>query len=401
MSKVLVVGCGIIGPTIAIMLRQRGYEVTIVERIQRPESAAGVSLALQPNGQASSSPVLDTIGLANIGEPVLNIRDYNADGEYLGGLDISYAKEQYGFWPAFVRRGVLLQTLKAEAVRLGVQIHEDWELHDIDDLENGVVATTKDGRTISASFVVACDGLHSTTRKIINQKHGISEPPANATGQLSLSGIAPTPKSLAPQTVSAWMGESRLVVAFEVSRTHSGWTMILSTGSEKDTWRQVDKLEETRAELLDAVDGWPDAVRDLLESTEFILRFGHFDRPTRAPEHWYHERCVLLGDAAHPSSPHRGQGANQGLEDCWVLNQVLPGANKELSTVELATAFASYAKKRQARTAVTVQTARSQGTERVAAGREAGLVRDKMIREQWADQEAARAAYHDLWKEPY
>lgn len=133
-----------------------------------------------------SLKVLDTIGLADIGKACQNIKDYNSEGEYLGGLDVSYAREQYRFLPIFVRRGVLLQRLKDEAVRQGVQIHEDWELQEIHDTDNGVVATAKDGRSLTASFLLGCDGLHSTTRKIINAKHGISEPAANSTGQLSV-----------------------------------------------------------------------------------------------------------------------------------------------------------------------------------------------------------------------
>lgn len=216
-----------------------------------------------------------------------------------------------------------------------------------------------------------------------------------------MGGIALTPDSLLPQTVCAWMGDSKLFLAYEVDEKHSGWGIILPTGSEKDTWREVDKIEETRAELLDAVEGWPRTVGEILASTETIVRFGHYDRPARAPEHWFHERCVLLGDAAHPSSPHRGQGANQGLEDCWVLGQLMPDAKKELTTGELVETYARYAEQRQRRTANTVQAARGQGAERVVAGQEAGRLRDKVIREKWAAQEDARATYHDLWKEPF
>ncbi len=49
MPKVIVVGSGIVGPVMAVMLRSKGYDVVIVERVDTLEPA-GLSLALWPNG---------------------------------------------------------------------------------------------------------------------------------------------------------------------------------------------------------------------------------------------------------------------------------------------------------------------------------------------------------------
>jgi 2-polyprenyl-6-methoxyphenol hydroxylase-like FAD-dependent oxidoreductase len=37
------------------------------------------------------------------------------------------------------------------------------------------------------------------------------------------------------------------------------------------------------------------------------------------PAPWYRGRAVLIGDAAHGTSPHAGQGAAQAIEDAVVL----------------------------------------------------------------------------------
>jgi 2-polyprenyl-6-methoxyphenol hydroxylase-like FAD-dependent oxidoreductase len=44
---------------------------------------------------------------------------------------------------------------------------------------------------------------------------------------------------------------------------------------------------------------------------------------------WYRGRVVLIGDAAHATAPHGGQGAAQAIEDALVLRQEL-GADQEL-----------------------------------------------------------------------
>lgn len=81
---------------------------------------------------------------------------------------------------------------------------------------------------------------------------------------------------------------------------------------------------------------------------------------------------MLAGDAAHPTSPHLGQGANQALEDCYHLSQALPDLTprKEEGKVlddddNLEQIFAAYAEKRQPRTAALVRGARAAGQKRV------------------------------------
>ena len=42
-----------------------------------------------------------------------------------------------------------------------------------------------------------------------------------------------------------------------------------------------------------------------------------------ALDHWAHERVVLIGDAAHATSPNMAQGAAMALEDALVLSDCL------------------------------------------------------------------------------
>jgi 2-polyprenyl-6-methoxyphenol hydroxylase-like FAD-dependent oxidoreductase len=42
-----------------------------------------------------------------------------------------------------------------------------------------------------------------------------------------------------------------------------------------------------------------------------------------APEQWHHGQVVLIGDAAHASSPMMGQGGCMAMEDAWVLAESL------------------------------------------------------------------------------
>lgn len=181
----------------------------------------------------------------------------------------------------------------------------------------------------------------------------------------------------------------------------SVWGIVLPAPDEQENWQHEVKLGEERDKLLDDLPGWPEVLRNAIANTDRIIKFGLYDRPEIPPEHWFYGRCVLVGDAAHPTSPHYGQGANQSLEDCWHLSQLLPGADADLSTVGLSEVFLKYAERRQPRTAMMVKGARAQGQMRVTFGKEACQKRNEIVKKVWSDEEAVKARFHQLFKEPF
>jgi salicylate hydroxylase len=71
-------------------------------------------------------------------------------------------------------------------------------------------------------------------------------------------------------------------------------------------------------------------------------RWGLFAR--RPLARWNRGPVVLLGDAAHAMLPHRGQGANQAIEDAFVLAEELDSAG------DMPAALHRYARRRRVRT---------------------------------------------------
>ena len=70
---------------------------------------------------------------------------------------------------------------------------------------------------------------------------------------------------------------------------------------ERESWRQEDNLEEQKSKLVEEFADWPQPVQEVLAGTQKLVKFGLYDRPELSPEHWFHGRCVLVGDAAHPA----------------------------------------------------------------------------------------------------
>ena len=77
------------------------------------------------------------------------------------------------------------------------------------------------------------------------------------------------------------------------------------------------------ATVLERFKGWPEPVQELVETTEDSRTF-FADTYDREPaERWGEGRVTLLGDAAHPMTWNRGQGASQGVEGAVLLAKQL------------------------------------------------------------------------------
>ncbi|KAJ9634040.1 hypothetical protein H2204_006588 [Knufia peltigerae] len=380
------------------MLAKKGYKVMIVERVAKIEDVGG-ALAIWPNGWK----VLDTIGQAKIDNPWRHGVEYNSKGEQLVDWDQSYFKKKYGFPSSALRRSELHSRLKQNASDHGVEVLEGWKLSDIQEVDSGVVAVSEDGREVQAKFVIGCDGLHSATRKWVLAKKGISEPQPDFTGLVTIVGFSPTPASIESSTVLGVYGDEKYFVTYKVDEKSWLWGIIEPGEPERESWRDIDDLEAQKEKLLSEMVDWPEITKGLVGSTMNLVRFGLYDRPELPPEHWYHGRCVLVGDAAHPTRYGflRPRGANQSLEDCWHLAQLLPDADSQCDISELKDAFQKYAEKRQPRTAELVKAARQGGKIRVVHGEEACRKRDGMVKRMYADEEAMAVRVHNLYKEPF
>ncbi|KAJ7279344.1 hypothetical protein C8J57DRAFT_1303076 [Mycena rebaudengoi] len=386
--KVIVVGCGIAGPFLAILLKLKGFEPVVYERGERTADV-GISLMLQLNGLRVLSLVpglVEKISGMVINEALV-YSIVPSDERLLGQSDYpTKLREKYGHGLLGVRRREFATLLAETAMSQGIPFHFEQQVVDVEQTDNAVLVRLNTGETDTASFVIGCDGLHSTVRTVL---FGKEEP--EYTGLVQIAGFTPAAKVFEGQksTFFNFYGEDCHIVAYPISDLGYSWALSRREPEDKEGWRAMD--DAAKATVMNGpFSKMPFDAGALLRNAEKIIKYGLYDRPDLSL--WHKGRVLLIGDAAHPTSPHLGQGANQAFEDAYHLARLLSNANSKpfeaegLPTTVLTDVFTEFEAKRKQRTAGMVRGARAMGEMRVVRGLEHARERNDRLFTEWGDQ---------------
>ncbi|KAJ3915164.1 hypothetical protein F5877DRAFT_70107 [Lentinula edodes] len=382
MSKsVIIIGCGIAGPVLAMLLKHKGFDPAIYERHTEIQNA-GLILGVSPQ----TLKVLNILGLAegaiSIGQIVQQFKTLSQlTQEILGERDVSATSKKLG-WPMVlvVKRTHYCRYLYDSAVGRGIPVYFGKKLVDVDQNGDRVNAVFEDGTIAEGDLVVGCDGLHSAVR---NALFGKEDP--RYMGLVQIGGFSPIPDSLRNEKPIGYQiyGDGAHFISMPINDKEMVWATTMPEPQEaREDWRRQSP-EETR-EMISQLpaSSWENGPKDVIKGTTFITKYGLYDRPVL--DVWHKGRSVLVGDAAHPTSPHMGQGANQALEDCYHLVRLLCKAQNlrtsALTSDDIEKALTEFEQLRIGIVKRTVALAAEEGNRRVISGRQACEERDEMLR---------------------
>jgi FAD-dependent urate hydroxylase len=302
--RVLIVGAGIGGLTLAALLRRWDIEPDVIDRAPSFDHA-GYMLGLYPLG----SRILHGLGAFGAFVAASEPMDYyavaNGKGEVINRYDLGVISERFGPIRQ-LSRGELLGVLAASAgrppVRMGVGIAA------IEQHGGEVLARTSDGEARRYDLVVGADGIHSTVRRLVFGESAIFDTGWGGWVWWADHALA------SHDTVTEYWGAGRFLGVYPTKQRIG----IVACGPVKNM--DPDDHAGRRERILHhfaALEGKAGAILHSLPGDEEELFFWKL-ADQRAPS-WVKGRVVLLGDAAGAFLPTAGIGASMAMESAAVL----------------------------------------------------------------------------------
>ncbi|MBR0935702.1 NAD(P)/FAD-dependent oxidoreductase [Bradyrhizobium jicamae] len=371
--KALIIGAGIAGPVTAMFMKRAGIEAELYEAWPYSKGIGG-GLQIAPNGMH----VLAELGLADDlirrGSIAESFDFYSQDGKKLGSLNRNM-QQRFGQPAVNMCRAMLNETLLDKAWSSSVSVFFEKRLVKIEDRgDQPVIAYFADGTTAEGDLVIGADGVHSATRR-----HVIPDGPTPFdTGLIGFGGFVPRAvieKLPIGRRVESTFGQSGFfgygLCSPDPDDGAMWWSTQPSHGMTAAAYRVMGQ-ETMRQHLKRFHAGWHDPIPAIIEAAENIGVTDTLDVATLPT--WSRKRTLLIGDAAHATSPHAGQGASLALEDAMRLGILMRDGQ------ELALTFQAFEHERRPRAEKIVAIARRNGNSKREFSPTGAWIRDHMLK---------------------
>ncbi len=314
--KIVIIGAGIGGCTLALSLQQAGMDYVLLEQADAfGEIGAGIQLS------SNAVKVLDRLGLHDRLVQVCCEPDAHKFKDWASGETIlrtplcPEVRDAFGA-PYFHSHrpdllAALTEGLDAGRIRFGRKVAE------VGEDETGPWVRCDDGEEVRGDVLIGADGIHSVVR---DQLFRPDEPLRSGyvvwRGVIDAADVADLEVPISSYII---MGPKLSFVFYYVSGGRRiNWLALGPTeGEKKESWSQTAEKHE----ILAAFKDWYEVPRRFIEATDQPFVTALSDRDPL--DTWVRGRIAVMGDAAHAMLPYHAQGAGQSIEDAWVLMRSL------------------------------------------------------------------------------
>lgn len=343
-SEYAIIGGGIGGLSLAVALQQKGVTVTVYEQapLFKP---LGAGLALAANAMLALKHIGLDEEIMEAAHVIGKVSIKDQTGKTLTSTDSRRVTKKYGVTGNFtIHRAdlhhILVKQLQPGTIKTGKQCTHVEQKHEL------VTLHFADGSIVDVRAVIACDGIHSPIRK---QFLPSSKP--RYAGYTCWRGVIDDPHhNFSYEETSETWGPGKRFGIVPLSNNRIYWFACMNAPVQSEAMKRF-----TTKDLINAFSDFHDPIPTLINYTNNDqLIWG--DIVDVAPiKQFAFKNIVLMGDAAHATTPNMGQGACMALEDAAMLASYL------LKYKEPEIAFRTFEQMRMARTTKIVNNSYSIG----------------------------------------
>jgi 2-polyprenyl-6-methoxyphenol hydroxylase-like FAD-dependent oxidoreductase len=339
--KIAITGAGIAGLTAAIAFQKAGYETTIFEAAAdlRP---VGAGLGLAPNAIKALAALSIAEDIIPLGRKLPHFRILDQKGKVISETNSEMISKKFGLDNFTIHRHTLhealLKHIDPASVKKGKKAFK---------LENDgkkVRLHFADSAHFEADYLIVADGINSVLRSKI-----VPVEVKRYAGYTCWRGVIDNAEMLAHGASETWGAQGRFGIVPLANGQVYWFACIKSEANHaafkafraKDLARHFANFHSPVPEILRRAEQFPLIHNDIYDLAPL--------------EHYAFGNKLLIGDAAHATTPNMGQGACQAIEDAATLYAGLQ-THRPLEQV-----FADFEHKRLERTQYVISQSRMIG----------------------------------------
>ncbi|MFD1736860.1 FAD-dependent monooxygenase [Bacillus salitolerans] len=320
-NRILIIGAGISGLACALMFEKIGYTPVIFEKSDCLRHDGG-GLTLWNN----ATDALQAMGLLEeIYESSKIICESSlttSSGKILAKIPLDELATKYGTYTVGILRSNLHHILASKLNQ--TEIKTGYNLVNLKETNEEVIAHFENGHEEAGELLVGADGIYSAVRNKLFPNHDLRFSGYEAwrgissyTNQYTKSGF----------TFESW-GNGKRFGFIPMSDSLVYWFATRNTLENlKESQISKEQLIYSFREFVQPVP----AVIEVTKGKDITRKLIYDFKPL---QNWSKGRVVLIGDAAHATTPNLGQGACMALEDSVVLAQCLEQGKNPFDAVK-------------------------------------------------------------------
>jgi len=307
--KVLISGAGIAGLSCALALKNKGVDVTIIERAKSSRIEGGLGIALPANAMLGFRKLELEKLILNASHKINKIRFGLDSGTTLSTASLEKYPLNKAAFVALLRSDLIKILIHA----LNQEIHYNTLIEDLQDQEDGIKVSFEQGKEETFDYVVGAEGIHSSLRDTYfpeNECKPMGVTHWRFTIQWPNHGKQP----------EYWLGSEQLFMFYPLN---DDLLYCYAHSNDQDgLMYRNPALKMLKSRFSTFFEDVSKAIDLTLESKIYRGRLYVVNA-----KNFYKKRLILLGDALHGCPPSLQQGVGLSVEEGLILAKVLTENN--------------------------------------------------------------------------